>query len=955
MTPDDGTCLPPAARIPAATYRLQFNSNFTLATALEMADYLRELGISDCYASPLFRAGPQSTHGYDACGFDQFSPALGGLDGFEHFSSRLHELELGLLLDMVPNHMGADLSNAWWRDVLERGRSSPFGGWFDIDWESDKPGLRGKVLLPVLEDHYAKVLEAGKLKMVFEDGAPSLTYYDWKFPLAPPSAARLLKWALSRCSEEPDSKKPARELDGLIETLGAYEGTRGDVAALLNLKQKLHRASHNFAAFQSALADTLQHINGKPGHPKSFNELHSFLQQQHYRLAYWRVAAEEINYRRFFDVTELVSLRMELPEVFQATHGLVLDLIRKGKVTGLRIDHPDGLWDPKQYFERLRSSADRPLYIVAEKILSGDEHLPEDWPVAGTTGYDFLNEVNGLFVNRAHLEGLEQVYRDFTQRPAGWTFSRLANQSKKRILQTSMLSDLNSLARLLHSIAARTRYGQDFPFRQIQAALTEVIAAFPVYRTYVTEERHTLSWIEKDCVAQAIRGATTANPSLDPAVVALVQDLLLLRPAKDLDEEGLQASRRFVMTFQQLTGPATAKGIEDTAFYNFHRLISLNEVGGDPETFGVGVHEFHERMLARAQHWPHSLLATATHDTKRGEDVRARINVLSEIPGEWRKAVTRWAELNADKKSLVNGEAAPDKNDEFLLYQTLLGTWEPTNETPAGLATFRERITHYMLKATKEAKTHTTWTEPNSAYEEAARHFVESLLLDIEPNLFLEDFRPLQRKTAFFGRFNSLSQVLLKMTAPGVADFYQGTELWDLNLVDPDNRRPVDFAGRQALLHRLKARLDEKRPDLRPVLTELLQRPETGEIKLYVIWQILNFRHQHRDLFDRGEYIPLSATGAKKEHLCAFARRWEGDLVVVVAPRLILRLVNGLERPPTGKEIWVDTSVSIPNTDLGQQYRNILTGEILAVADPTKGLPLGAVLDCSPVALLQRL
>jgi len=971
-----------ARRVPTATYRLQFNREFTFQHAVEIADYLRDLGISDCYASPLFRATPQSTHGYDICGFGEINPALGGIDQFARFASRFRELGLGLLLDMVPNHMGADLSNAWWVDVLERGEWSAYAKWFDIDWRRGAAGAPGKVLLPVLEDHYAKVLEAGKLKLVFDAGAFGVAYYDRKIPLAPRSAARILRDALAHSPAGAPPTDAMRNVEGFIDVLGRADGAgSSQPAELSKVKEQLAHWVQSSVEFRTPLTKTIDEINGAPGNPRSFDRLHAILQEQHYRLVYWRLGPAEINYRRFFDIPELVSLRMELPEVFDATHALVLDLIRKGDVTGLRIDHPDGLWDPRQYFERLQSAirqeagscespqlaADRgaaekspagapraPFYILAEKILSGDEQLPGDWPVAGTTGYDFLNQVNGLFVNRAHRENLDAFYREFAERPPGWSFYRLVNHSKKRILQSSMASDLESLARLLERIASQTRYGLDFAPRQIQLALTEVIAAFPVYRTYVTEQSTKLSWVEKDCVAQAVRDAGLWNPALDPAVLSFLDALLRLQPLPDLDSDGIRLCREFAMHFQQLTSPAMAKGLEDTAFYNYNRLVSLNEVGGDPETFGIGINEFHGHTTQRAQHWPHSLLATATHDTKRGEDIRARINVLSEIPGEWRRIVTAWRDLNADKKAVLDGQLAPDHNDEYLIYQMLIGAWDPATKSPEGLSRFGERIANYMLKAIKEAKVHTSWTEPNSAYEEATRHFIEMLLMPSEGNAFLEGFRPFQRKLAFFGHFNSLAQVLLKMVAPGVPDFYQGTELWDLNLVDPDNRRPVDYAPRRALLNQLKELLSCENPDLPALLKRLLDETETGQVKLYLIWRVLNFRREHRDLFDHGEYVPLIAVGTKKEHVCAFARRFKGEEVIAIAPRLVLRLANGLEKPPIGKEIWEQTFLPVPAGKGGPTFRNILSGETVAVSDPAKGIAVAEALKLFPVALLER-
>jgi (1->4)-alpha-D-glucan 1-alpha-D-glucosylmutase len=768
-------------RVPTATYRLQFNREFTFRDARAILDYLKDLGISDCYASPLFRAGPQSTHGYDICCFGELNPALGGLEGFREFSAAAHERGLGLLLDMVPNHMGSTLTNQWWLDVLKHGPASKYAGFFDIDWNPPTPGLKNKVLLPVLEDHYWKVLGEGKLRVVEEDGEFAIAYHDHRFPIAPESKA-------------------------------------------------------------------------------SLKHLHQLLEEQHYRLAYWRVAPHEINYRRFFDVTELVSLRMERPEVFEATHKPLFELIEEGQVTGLRIDHPDGLWDPKQYFERLQERGS--IYVVAEKILTGDEPLPEDWPLDGTTGYDFLNCVNGIFVDRRNEAAMTKIYAEFT----GCTedFETIVYASKKKVLDASFQSEINSLAHRLKRIPQ----GRDFTLAELRAAVGEMAATFPVYRTYATESADP----DRRHIEAAFVKARTKTPALD-----FVRDVLLLRIPE----------REFVMKFQQLTGPVMAKGVEDTAFYNYNRLLSLNEVGGSPETLGVSLEEFHACNIERGKRWPHSLLATATHDTKRGEDLRARLNVLSEIPDEWGQTVMRWRQP-AD---------APTANDQYMLYQTLVGGWNGQQEG------FADRICAFMIKAIREAKARTSWIEPNERYERATVDFVKRLLAPNNP--WWKEFLEFQSRVAFFGRYNSLSQLLLKMTSPGVPDFYQGTELWDFNLVDPDNRRPVDYKNR-------------------------------GENdKLFIMQRALQFRARQPDLFAKGDYVPIGATGEKSRHVCAFARRLAGQQAIVLAPRLAYELCEGKTAPPTWKGTVLDTET--------KGLQNVFTGELVnsnRLADILKNFPI---------------
>jgi (1->4)-alpha-D-glucan 1-alpha-D-glucosylmutase len=784
-----------AKRVPIATYRLQFNRDFTFGQAREILDYLKDLGISDCYASPLFRAGAQSTHGYDICCFEELNPTLGGLDGFKQFAAAARERGLGLLLDMVPNHMGCALTNQWWLDVLKHGPQSKYAQFFDIDWNPPTPGLQNKVLLPVLEDHYWKVLESGKLRVAEDNGELVIAYHDHKFPIAPESKA-------------------------------------------------------------------------------SLKHLHKLLEEQHYRLAHWRIGPHEINYRRFFDITELVSLRMERSEVFEATHRLPFELVEQGLVTGLRIDHPDGLWDPIEYFQRLQQRG--PIYVVAEKILTGDEPLPDDWPVDGTTGYDFLNRLNGIFVDQRNEAAMTKIYQELTG--CNDEFHSGAYASKKKVLAASFQSEINALAHRLKALPQ----GRDFTLPDLRAAIAEMAAAFPVYRTYATESA--------DPDPRYVPAAATER------AVQFVRDVLLLKiPERD-----------WVMRFQQLTGPVMAKGLEDTAFYNYNRLLSLNEVGGSPEIFGASVEEFHRYNIGKQKRWPHSLLATATHDTKRGEDLRARLNVLSEMPHEWREVVSRWTQR----------VPIPSANDQYLLYQTLVGAWDGDNKQ------FADRICAFMTKAMREAKAQTNWTDPNKEYEDGTLAFVKRLLAPNNP--WWNDFKAFHARVAFFGRYNSVCQLLLKLTCPGVPDFYQGTELWDFNLVDPDNRRPVDYKLRRELLGQTA-------------------RGGPQETKMFVIWRTLQFRNSHSELFERGEYVPIRAGGDKSEHVCAFARTWSGRQVMVVAPRLVYGLTGGTLIPPIGA-VWANTTLEADTEAL----HNVFTGERLT------SNRLADILKTFPIALLAQ-
>ena len=893
-------------RFPEATYRLQFNARFTFQDAVKIAPYLQELGISDCYASPLLKAAPDSTHGYDVCGFDQINPVLGTEKDFERWSSRLRKLGLGLTLDIVPNHMAANCFNRLLQDVLARGPDSPFAFWFDFDWDKMKCHGRGKILLPILEDHYGKVLESGKLQIIREGGTFLLRYGENRFPLSPASLER----------------------------------------------------------FRYQLEEGLASLNGQSTDPNSFDSLDELIRSQHYRLAHWRTGLEELNYRRFFDVTSLVGLRVELPEVFEAAHALVFEWVRDGRICGLRVDHPDGLWDPAQYFERLQQTFSRPdakygsLYVVAEKILTGEEQLPGDWQVDGTTGYDFLNQVTGLFVDSAKREAFNAIYQEFTG--CSVDFSAVARSSKHLVLRTLFQSELDALTHRLKRFSQNTRHGADFTLSQLRTALSEVLVDFPVYRTYITKRTgpnleepdghrndQARNWIEK-----AMLMARDGNPTLDQQVFDWLEKVLCLTPldapAPELEHERLE----FVMRFQQLTAPLMAKGVEDTAFYNFNRLISLNEVGGDPGRFGVSVEAFHQYHLSRTAHWPNSLLATATHDTKRGEDVRARLNVLSEMPDEWAEAVRRWHNANAGLLGGVAGEPAPAPNDEYLLYQTLVGTWSSQGDSAEELNEFSKRIGAFMLKAIREAKAHTSWLDPNSAYEKAVTRFVQAVLSKSCPNPFLADFQEFQRRVAFFGRFNSLSQTLLKLTSPGVPDIYQGTELWDFSLVDPDNRRPVDFELRRDLLEGLREEFMAAKGNLGQLLERLLKECTTGEIKLFLLWRALKFRSMHHDLFAEGDYHPLEASGAKGQHVCAFSRTRAGKEIIVVVPRLVCGLTSAVENPPMG-DVWEDTKLSVLNEPLGTTFRNVLTERFLQLDGDT--IQLKRVLQEFPVALLEKL
>ena len=857
-------------RIPVATYRFQFHKGFTFQQARALIPYLRELGISDVYASPIFLAGPESTHGYDICGFDRINPNLGTKEDFDAFSSDLRKAGMGLVVDMVPNHMGSHGSNCWWVDVLKKGRNSKFANYFDINWDSPNAPLRGKVLLPVLGDHYSAVLERGELQVVFENSEFHLTYFDKSFPLSPESIAHFQ----------------------LTQFAGDDPNTR-----------------HSRKQF-------LTELNGKPGERGSFDRLHELVDLQHYRLAYWRVGPHEINYRRFFDVTELVSVRVEDEDVFNATHSFLLDLVRSGKITGLRIDHPDGLRDPKTYFERLQKPFGKKHYILAEKILSDEECLPEDWPVHGTTGYDYLNFLNGLFVQNANEKAFSEIYCRFTG--SSEDFESLAFRSKQDVLNRMFIAEVNWLTARLKNISASLRSARDFTEAELRAAIINFIAGLPVYRTYVAAETRQLPAEELEFVQRGLRTAKARMKAADTRAIDFLAGVLALE-VQDGSDEVRDELREFVIRFQQLSGPATAKGLEDTAFYRFTRFVSLNEVGGNPGRFGTSPDEFHSYNIYKQQKWPYSMLATSTHDTKRGEDTRARLNVLSEMPGEWDGTVNQWRALNEGHKK----DGAPAAPDEYLLYQSLVGTWTTESDLP----TYIERMQNYMLKAMREAKAHTSWTEPNEAYESSTKQFVGAILNSGEFRTSLSTFA---EGIAYFGMFNSIAQTILKTCSPGVPDFYQGTEHWDLTLVDPDNRRPIDYSLRQQLLSKVRSASPP----------EFIRDWKSGAIKLFTTARTLHIRQEHSAITE-GDYRRIDVAGTHSNHMVAFARTHNLSTIIVAVPRFVRTLTQGERILPTA-EHWKDTCLEFRE----RKFRNLLTGEeiqSLSAADLFKFFP-GAIL-----------
>jgi len=931
-------------KIPSATYRLQFTPEFGFSEAAGVLPYLHALGISDIYASPIFHAREGSQHGYDVVDPNELNPQLGSEEEFESLNEQARRLGLGWAQDIVPNHMAYDGQNRMLMDVLENGEASPFFDFFDIDWQHPYESMRGKVLAPFLGGFYGECLEKGEIALHYDRHGLGVRYFSLQLPVNLESYSEVLTQNLNLLRKRLGS----HHLD-FIKLLGVLyalknippkqeSADRAD--QILFVKQMLWELYTGTREIKEHLDANIARFNGIPGNPESFSLLDRLLSQQHYRLSFWKVAAEELDYRRFFNINELISLRVEDEKVFRHSHTLIFKLVREGKLSGLRVDHVDGLYDPLGYLKRLRQEAGD-LYLTVEKILGVDEELPSAWPVEGTTGYDYLNILNGIFCAGQQRRRFNQIYERFTGLETSWP--ALMPEKKRLIIGKYMAGDIESLAYLLKRVSSRDRHAADVTLYGLKRALVEVLAFFPVYRSYVSPG--SFSAQDRDQLTKAVERAKEANAGL-LLELNYIGRFLLLDFADHATDEERNRWTDFVMHFQQLTGPLMAKGSEDTALYVYNRLLSLNEVGGAPDRFGASVEEFHDFNLRRLAHWPHAMNATATHDTKRGEDARARINVLSELPAEWEKNLRTWSRTNRAKKTKLRGAEAPDRNDEYFLYQTLIGSY-PLNQDQDG--EFLERLTAYLIKAVREAKVHTEWLKPDGAYEQAFVDFARQILAPAEGNRFMEEFLPFAKKIAYCGMFNSLSQTLLKIASPGVPDVYQGTELWDLSFVDPDNRRPVDYAKRRHLLEELKDGEVKDRPGL---LRDLLSRWENGRIKLYLIHKLLDFRRAHRELFTDGEYIPLEATGESRQAVCAFARRKGQTWALAVVPRLVgHRVYHGT--PPLGAEVWNSTALSLRD-DMPGRWLDIISGERLEASDtaPPKNLLLRGVFNNFPAALL---
>jgi (1->4)-alpha-D-glucan 1-alpha-D-glucosylmutase len=943
------------ARAPLATYRLQFNSNFRFRDAISILDYLRELGISHVYSSPVLGSRSGSGHGYDVTDPTKIDLDQGGEEEFAALQSALEERGMGLVLDLVPNHMAASSENRWWMDVLEFGPDSPFASYFDIDWKPPSRTLENKLLLPFLGRPFGEVLNDGELHLDWQDGRFVLQYGEQLFPIAPSSYAQILNSPGNGKSALLESDSPsAQEWRGVLAVAQSIALGNGALAAadrrakFEGMCDRLHQLLIASPEVYAHVERTLEVLNGKPGTPRSFNELEHILAGQHYRLAFWQTASDAINYRRFFSITDLVGVRVDDPAVFDATHEKAIRIGLSKSCSGFRIDHIDGLREPARYLKRLRErlSSQRPEhegpYLLVEKILEENEWLPEDWPVEGTTGYDYLNFANRLLVDERQAKRLEEIYSKWI----GLTveFEDLLYDKKKLVMRTLLGVEMRALSRVLAELARDDRYARELHPAELAEALVEVTACLPVYRTYIQSIE--IPEAARKVIGDAIELARTRRSTLPAEYFNFVSEVLLLAAADYIRPEQREGRLAFVTRWQQFTGSIMAKGMEDTALYIYFPLASLNEVGGDPRVSLADPSAFHDLIARRQKNWPNSMNATTTHDTKRSEDTRARIAVLSEIPEKWDAALRCWSLGNDKFVHKANTAAVPDRNEEYLFYQTLVGVW-PLHESE--WITLVPRLQDYMIKATREAKVHTRWTTPNEAHESALRDFVAGVL-DRKGNAeFCSKFGQFQRFTALYGMLNGLSQTLLKATCPGVPDCYQGTELWDLRLVDPDNRGTIDFEQRRELAGVLRETYESQNGEN---IERMLASWQDGLVKMHVLKRALNARTEKPDLFLDGEYLPVEIRGQHKDRVIAFARKNGNEWAISVSARRVASVQAPVIGADERREFWKQTELILPNS-APVTWANALAGKATPISSATGRLSVGAAFEGFPLTLLQ--
>ncbi|MGN6756565.1 MAG: malto-oligosyltrehalose synthase, partial [Thermomicrobiales bacterium] len=913
---------------PIATYRVQLHAGFPFEQARALVPYFARLGISHFYCSPIFTAAPGSTHGYDVVNHNQVNPELGGLPALYALSETLFTHDMGLIVDIVPNHVGlATSANPWWRDVLRFGPASPYAPYFDINWSTQPHLPSGVLVYPILGQPFGAALEAGELRLRVLDDDLWLCYYDHRLPLAPRTYQDIIGLPPVDLRGELNDPASLADILGVLEGLDAAPPEEAD-GLLARFRQLL--ASE--PALARYIERRLAELNGTPGEPATFDRLEAILARQHYRLSYWRVSGEDINYRRFFDINELAAIRVERENVFVATHQLLQELVRQDIVTGVRVDHVDGLFDPAGYLLRLRAwldeaSTGHQIPIWVEKIVEEGEALPADWPVAGTTGYDFMAHTDGLFIDRGTVVETTRTYERFVEGPV--RFRQLRYDARRQIARTAFAGEINVLAMQLHAIAQRSRWHRDHTLRALRNAIEAVLATFPVYRTYIVGAGSGPQ--DRANVEAALVEARRRELTLSPDALDFLAEVLLLDGDK-LDAEEQERRRQFRRRFQQLSSPVMAKGFEDTAFYRYNRLVSLNEVGSDPALFGSTPDDTHAWFATRARDWPHAMSASSTHDTKRSEDARARLHVLSEIPREWRREALLWARINRKQRGVVHGESVPDPNTEYLLYQNLIASWPDDGKIDDD---YRTRLEGYLVKAMREMKTVTSWTNVDEVVEEAACEFLRTILDRRRSRTFQRRVTRLVANLAPSALLNSLAMLLVKATAPGFPDFYQGAELWNRRLTDPDNRQPVDYECRQALLATVIGAV-EPPADL-----------SSPAMKLWLTQRLLALRAAQPSLFACGDYRPLTARGAYAANVFAFARTLNDVTLVVAVPRLTIRIA-GMGGPAPLGALWRDTTLSLP-ADV-TRWRDALTGASHAPVDGT--LACADLFDRLPFAVL---
>jgi (1->4)-alpha-D-glucan 1-alpha-D-glucosylmutase len=921
--------------IPVATYRLQFTSAFTFADAEKITGYLKKLGISHIYASPVFKAKKGSTHGYDLADPNVINPELGGEEDLEKLFKACNTEKLKWLQDIVPNHMAYNYENQMLVDMLENGQNSRFYNFFDIEWDHPHASVKQRLLAPFLGKFYRDALEGGEIKLKYDDNGFNINYFETKFPLKMESYADILSYRIKKLRNQLGMNNTDfiryQGILYVLKSLPASEEIDERYYQIKFIKDIIRELYTSNNTIKDSIDETIKIFNSEREITKNYDLLDKLLSEQYFRLSYWKVALDEINYRRFFIVSDLISLRMEDEDVFNRTHSLILKYVKEGKFDALRIDHVDGLYDPRAYLARLREKT-KDVYTVVEKILELGEKLPSGWPVEGTTGYEYLNYINGIFCYKKNEKQITSFYQRFTGTENH--FEQLVYIKKQLIIKWRMAGEVERLAFLVESISSKDRFGIDITMHGLKRALEELLTYFPIYRTYISHNEY--SECDRNYVLNVIETVKKNSPLLFHEV-SYIGNLLLQNYNDQFSEDQKNNTLDFIMKFQQLTGPLMAKGFEDTALYIYNRFISLNEVGGNPGKFGNTRKEYFEFIKDKAANWPYTLIATSTHDTKRGEDVRARINVLSEMPDEFEAKVKKWNKLNRRHKTAIGGMNSPERNSEYFLYQTMIGSYPFSRE---GHDSFTTRLKEYSIKAAREANINSSWINPDKDYEDAFTKFIDDILDFEKSSEFLADFLDFQQNVAFYGMLNSLSQVLLKLTSPGVPDIYQGSEMWDFSMVDPDNRRPVDFNLRSQILEEIENSSSDKE-----YIYKLFRNYSDSAIKMYLIYKLLKIRNSNQEVFNSGSLTPLRTGGIKNRHIIAFSRSNDDNKFISVATRFPYLLLNGSHG--WNNIDWVNTIIEFPES--GKKWMNIFTGEIKTYDERT---PAAEILQNFPVAFL---